>query len=209
MRIKCHLIYKQRYHNVIQIFKSQSGFTLLETLVAIAILMIAIASAFGLAPEGLVGARFAKNQTTATYLAQEGLEVVHNMRDNAMFFAPNPDDPMNWLVNVSQCINRKCTVNPIEEKLDICPGDKCPPIQSIHTLDGSIAYGNGQVFSSDSTVQGTIFTREVSLTKVFNDTISRDDTEAVLTVKVSWKEGRVTKTTEISETLFDWWSYSK
>ncbi|HEY4493091.1 MAG TPA: prepilin-type N-terminal cleavage/methylation domain-containing protein [Candidatus Paceibacterota bacterium] len=221
MRIKCRLICKLLSVNVIQIFniemskylniqisKYQQGFTLLETLVALAIMMIAIASAFGLAPEGLVGARFAKNQTAATYLAQEGLEIVHNMRDSAMFFAPNLANPDNWLINISGCIGRKCVVNPVEEKLEVC-GSSCPPLQSVQTLDGGLAYGNGLIFASDSTVQNTIFTREITVTKVRNEIIGRDDTEAVITVKVSWKEGRVTKVTEISETLFDWWTFTK
>lgn len=190
-----------------QIFK-QKGFTLLETLVAVAIMMIAIASAFGLAPEGLVGARFAKNQTTATYLAQEGLEVVHNIRDNAMLFSPDPTNPLNWLRGFTQCIGRQCTVNAIEDTVDVCPS-VCPPVQSIQTIDGGIAYGNGQLFSSDSTVQNTIFTRSIIVKKVPNSTIGRDDTEATVLVKVSWKEGRVTKVTSISENIFDWWTYTK
>jgi len=184
------------------------GFTLLETLVAVAILMITIASAFGLAPEGLMGARFAKNQTTATYLAQEALEVVRNMRDNAMFFSPDTSDPYHWLSNVSHCIDIKCTVDPIEERLEPC-SDTCPPVKSVKTIDGGIAYGNGRLFSTDSSAQDTIFTREITLKKTFNTLIGRDDTEAVVTVKVSWKEGRVTKVTEISESIFDWWTFTK
>jgi len=188
--------------------KTNRGFTLLETLVAVTIMMIAIASAFGLAPEGLVGARFAKNQTTATYLTQEALEVVHNMRDNAMFFSPDPSDPMNWLSGVAHCIDRACTVNPVEDKLDVCSGP-CRPLISIETVDGGRAYGNGLLFESHSSAQETIFTRQVSLKKILNSIIGRDDTEVLMTVRVSWKEGRVTKVTEVSETLFDWWTFTK
>ncbi|MEK7535858.1 MAG: type II secretion system protein [Patescibacteria group bacterium] len=197
-------IFKRKMQNS----KLKTGFTLLETLVAISIMMVAISSAFGLAPEGLVGARFAKNQTVATYLAQEGLEIVHNMRDNAMFFAPNTSDPLNWLINIKQCINNNCTVNPIEEKLEVCTGT-CPSLKSIQTVDGGKAYGNGTLFTTDSSVQDTIFTRSVRVKQVFNKSIDRDDTEATITVTVGWREGRVNKKTEISENLFDWYTFTK
>jgi len=191
-------------------FTIKKGFTLLEALVAIAILMMAIGSAFALAPQGLTGSRFARNQTTATYLAQEGLEVVHNMRDNAMFFAPNTADPLNWLAYVSACIDKLCTVNAIEEKLEVC-GGSCPPLLSIQTPEGGVAYGNGPLFSTDPTVQTTIFTRSVTLHKILNRTIgpTRDDTEASVIVRVTWKEGNLTKVTEVKETLFDWWTFTK
>jgi prepilin-type N-terminal cleavage/methylation domain-containing protein len=185
---------------------NKSGFTLLETLVAVAILMISISSAFSLAPEGLSGSRFAKNQTTATYLAQEALEIVHNSRDNKMLFSPNSADPLNWLANVKQCRDELCTVNPINLELDECNGN-CPPVKMIHDdVDDSITYGNGRYFDA---AQNTIFTRTVSIQQVPNSTIGRDDTEAKVTVVVSWKEGVITKRTEVSENIFDWMTFNK
>ncbi|HEY4515244.1 MAG TPA: prepilin-type N-terminal cleavage/methylation domain-containing protein [Candidatus Paceibacterota bacterium] len=188
--------------------KTKSGFTLLETLVAIAILMISIASAFSLAPEGISGARFAKNQTVATYLAQEALEVAHNLRDNSMLFSPNQADPLSWLGGLSQCIDKLCTVNPITLELNLCSGS-CPPVKIITGVDGSYTYGNGTIFDFDPNPRNSIFTRTVTVKNKMNSTIGRDDTEAKITVKVTWKEGIITKSTEISTELFDWWTYSK
>ncbi len=187
--------------------KTRGGFTLLETIVAVAILMVAIGSAFGLAPEGLVGARFAKNQTTATYLAQEVLESIHNARDNAMYFSPS-EDPLNWLSGFAQCIGVKCTINAIDLVFTPCSAT-CPPLKAVTTSDGGSAYGNGGFFDSDPSVVSTIFTRSVTVQKVQNTTIGRDDTEALVTVSVTWKEGSVTKDTRIEDTIFDWWTYNK
>lgn len=188
--------------------KFKAGFTLLETLVAVAILMISISSAFALAPEGLSGSRFAKNQTTATYLAQEALEVVHNSRDNKMLFSPNSSNALNWLDNVKQCLDKLCTVNPITLDLDVCT-KACPPLKTIKSVDDSITYGNGVIFDTDSSSQTSIFTRTVTIQKVPNTTIGNNDTEAKVTVRVSWKEGIISKNTEVSENIFDWWTYNK
>lgn len=62
----------------------KKGFTLLEALVAIAIVLVAISTAFTIIPQGQIAIRHIRNQITATYLAQESLEVVRNHRDKYM-----------------------------------------------------------------------------------------------------------------------------
>lgn len=189
------------------------GFTLLETLVAVAIMMVAIGSAFGLAPEGLVGARFAKNQTTATYLAQEAIETARNIRDNSMFFAADPSDPMNWLSGLSACIGRLCTVDVKAAKVVPCQSS-CAPLDTVVAANGQVTYVNHSgALSAD--IFPSMFTRDISVRLVTNSKIAAlrgdagGDTEAVITARVRWKEGVVTKTTEINETLFDWWTFTK
>jgi type II secretory pathway pseudopilin PulG len=196
------------------------GFTLLETLVAVAVLMVAIGSAFGLAPQGLMGARYAKNQTVANYLAQDALETVRNIRDNSMFFSPDPGDPYNWLSGVSDCVSTSdkekwCTVDSVNNTVAPCPPSSntgmCPPLDMIQTEDGGVAYGNGPLFENDPTVQNSIFTRAVTIENILNDTIApgNTDTEALVTVRVTWQEGSLLRQTKTTETLFDWWTTSK
>ncbi|MEI6528758.1 MAG: prepilin-type N-terminal cleavage/methylation domain-containing protein [bacterium] len=61
--------------------KSKRGYTLMEALVAIAIIMVAVASPITIAQKGLNSAVYSKNQLIASYLAQDAIEYVKNLRD--------------------------------------------------------------------------------------------------------------------------------
>lgn len=63
-------------------FIQNRAFTLIETLVAISVLMIAIAGPLTTAAKGYTAAINAKNQLVASNLAQDGLEFISYMKDN-------------------------------------------------------------------------------------------------------------------------------
>lgn len=65
--------------------KINKGFTLIETMVAVFILMIAINAFFGLIAGSIFNARYAKNEITANYLAQEAMDYIRNDRDTVAF----------------------------------------------------------------------------------------------------------------------------
>ena len=65
--------------------KINKGFTLIETLVAISILMIAIAGPLTVANKGQTSALNAKNQSIAINLAQEGIEYINFVKNNKIW----------------------------------------------------------------------------------------------------------------------------
>lgn len=82
-----------------------SGFTIIETLVAITILMIAIAGPLSIANRGLRVAQDSKEQMTALYLAQTQLEYLKNIRDtdleNSNSDTGKGSDSASWLIRVN------------------------------------------------------------------------------------------------------------
>lgn len=63
------------------VIKNNKGFTLLEALVAISILMVAISAPITIAQKGLSSAIYTKSQMIASYLAQDAIEYIKNRRD--------------------------------------------------------------------------------------------------------------------------------
>lgn len=58
------------------------GFTLVETLVAITILLVVIVGPLTIAQKGIQSSYYAGEQTTAVYLAQEAIEHIQKLRDD-------------------------------------------------------------------------------------------------------------------------------
>ncbi len=201
-----------------------TGFTLLVALVGISIILIAVATAFGIAPQGLIGARYAKNQITATYFAQEGHEVVRNLRDKSMYFGHFETPSTDWLGKLTSagCVNpigtvlgsgQKCVVDPINNTMISCPPSGCPILYMLRKQNGDLVYGNGPDFVPGS-AQETIFTREVEITRIGNDTAgiwvndgpTGNDVEIRVHVKVRWTDGQNAREINSEEHLFDWWT---
>ncbi|MEZ4200297.1 MAG: prepilin-type N-terminal cleavage/methylation domain-containing protein [Candidatus Paceibacterota bacterium] len=64
-------------------YSTQQGYSLVEVLVAVAVLLISIVGPLTIASKGLKNASTAKQQNTAFFLAQEGLESVVKLREDS------------------------------------------------------------------------------------------------------------------------------
>lgn len=151
---------------------SRRGFTLVETLVAIAILMIAIAGPLVIATKGLTSALYSKDQMIASFLAQESMEVIKNVHDNNIAGS----GVQNWLANLSGCTEENpCDasgINTSRIQTD-CPDDGCPVYYS--GSSGYNAYGDGDQ---------TQFSRRFWIDQIRAE-------EQLVHVVVTWKVGSV------------------
>ncbi len=87
------------------ILKINRGFTLVEALVAISILMVAIAAPMSLAQKGTGATEFSTDQMIATYLAQDAIEAVKNIRDEVALTPYEDGVTKYWLEPfVGKCI---------------------------------------------------------------------------------------------------------
>ncbi len=65
--------------------RNKQGFTLVETLVAISILMIAITGPLTIASKALTTALTSRDQVIATFLVQDVHEYIHNIKDRNLY----------------------------------------------------------------------------------------------------------------------------
>jgi prepilin-type N-terminal cleavage/methylation domain-containing protein len=61
--------------------KNKRGFTLLEVLIAVSVLVIGAVAAFSTIASTIRSTTFAKDKLIASFLAQEGIEIVKNIRN--------------------------------------------------------------------------------------------------------------------------------
>lgn len=76
------------------------GFTILESLVAIAILLVALTGPMVFAQQSLRASRLAGDQITAFYLAQDAIELVKHVRDQNSLYLYREE----WLTGLATCL---------------------------------------------------------------------------------------------------------
>lgn len=107
-----------------------AGYSFVEVLVAIAILLVSIVGPLTIASTGLKNALFARDQNTAFFLAQEGIESIVYLRDQygLAHIANENVDPWGWFVALpSGCqAGDPCRVDIAAETITECdPVDEC------------------------------------------------------------------------------------
>lgn len=96
------LQFKPWHHSVhqnnmkIQIIKNNSGFTIIETMVAVFVLTFALTGLLSLNASSLFSARYARNEITANYLLQEAADYFRNDRDTTAFLNNDPTLNDGW-----------------------------------------------------------------------------------------------------------------
>lgn len=170
-------------------FHAHKGFTLVETLVAVAILVVAVTGALGAAATGISSGTFSKDQTIAFYLAQEGVEQIRNMRDD------NGLAGNAWLAGIANlgdpcAFGTVCTVDAFHNDLTPCPdgAGSCPLLQE-DPVNGFYGY--------NSNWTNTIYDREITLT-------SLNDHEVAISVVVKWFKGGSNESFTVRDNIFDW-----
>ena len=182
---------------MIKILKQKNtGFTLVETLIAISVFTMSIIALMSVLASGISNTNYAKNKMIATYLAQEGIEYIHNIRDNYVL-----SDPTGWNdfnVKIEPCTNGNgCYFNDsslgdaVMKDIQIaeCTAGLCGlyylPAEDIYTYN----YNN-----SGENVSG--FKRVITV----DPNISSTGQEVKITSTVTWGNNSV----KFSENLFNW-----
>lgn len=199
---------------------SQDGFTIMETLVAIFVLLLAITGPMVFAQNGLRSAFLARDQMTAFFLAQDAIEYIKNFRDGNVVrivtsssFSDNEWlDPVGAL-SIDQCLSSDgCSIDTYRGQIDSCSStnqegcvgselNNYTPLN--YYSDGTESYYTTQNING-TTITRSIFSREIKIDKI--DHSGNDDIEAQVTVTIRWKshEGVGVREIVVKENIFNW-----
>jgi prepilin-type N-terminal cleavage/methylation domain-containing protein len=176
-----------------QRLKMNNGFTIVESLVAITILVLVITGAAGAIQSAISSYIFSKDQIIAFYLAQEGFEQIRNIRDE------NGLRDLDWLTGISAnsgdpCFfGEACLVDPIDAGgvfVERCIDGDCPVLRQDPTT-GFFGYDPDPAWSD------TVFNRKIVLTQI-------NSNEVAITVTVDWSKGLTSRQFKATENILDW-----
>jgi len=188
-----------------QFFKNKrDGFTLVETLVAISIFTMSILALFSVLAKGISNTNYAKTKIIASYLGQEGIEYIRNMRDTFVLYNPSSsqagwNDFNTKLANGSCQVANGCYFNAdnldygdttqpmIDITLTAC-GASCPPL-SFDSSTGKYGY----------TGPDSDFVRKIQITQVGSPV-----NEVKVFSTIYWTQGSGNYSMVFSESLFNW-----
>lgn len=191
------------------ITKSSHGFTLVEVMVAVAVLSIGLMGAANLITYNISNSAKAINKTIATNLAQEGIELARNIRDTNFLRVSNRDPGASWDDDLARGAGDtrrikffcggldKDNINPAPANIDAC-GAACRIYTYTKTSDGSKCYsddfGDQDGYNAP---QSTSFYRLITLDKLDTDSI-------LVTANIKWLERGEARHLSIQEILYNW-----
>lgn len=170
------------------LFADKRGFTLLETIVALALIVSAVAGPFTLATRGIFAAKFSKSRLVALNLTQEGIELIRKMREDNMLSGAD------WRGTGSCALN--CTRLPdgsYQPDVFAAPGGTTPPLNSNTPLRFDEAAG----LFNQSAGSATPFTRVVEIS-----TPAADQMRVVS--RITWVESGIPRRVELETVLYNW-----
>lgn len=153
----------------------QSGFTLLETIVAVSLILVGLTAVLTLLSQSLFFVPNLQNRLIAAHLAQEGLETVRGLRNN------------NWLQSLAW-------------NNGLGDGDYNVSYDSLSLggfVDTPLLFSSGTGLYNYSSGAPTIFKRKISIAN-----LSAYEIRAVATV--SWQSRGTTYQVSAEEHLFNW-----
>lgn len=178
---------------------SNQGFTIVETLVALAIFSSSIVFLIVVSSGGVSNTTLAKSRLTASYLAQEGVEAVRNIRDTSVIADPSGEGWSTFISSTSSCTGTQgCNIDPSSLDICACTGSTC----NIPYSEASGYFGYDQSHACDLP-SGSIaspFTRTIFILQI-PETAAND---VLVTSKVTWYQGVSEQTITYQNILMDW-----
>lgn len=164
----------------------KKGFTILETLVAISILILSITGPIVFTQNALRASFLARDQITAFFLAQDAIEYIKWVRNENLleiYQTPAGGTPGDWLEGLDECVDdsKTCTIDTTADSPDTASDIKsCISDEEGCNTDHPLKKDNNGVYGFGGT-DDSIFSRSINIKEIV------PDTEAEVTVTIKWK----------------------
>jgi prepilin-type N-terminal cleavage/methylation domain-containing protein len=164
------------------------GFTLIELLITITVVLIGISGVFVAIQQSITTIDYSRSRLVAALLAQEGVEIVKNIRDTNLLEGDNWDEGLQ---------PNGCYEVDYGDPVDLDPNINFSPVCNYSTLAFLKKQEND--FYNYNLGQETIYKRVVEINKISSEKIR-------LTVTVYWRErdGGHQNFTVVQD-MYKWW----
>ncbi|MBU4274232.1 prepilin-type N-terminal cleavage/methylation domain-containing protein [Patescibacteria group bacterium] len=162
-------------------FKKNKGFTMLEMIIATFILVVGIISVYSSFARITIATSIVSSKLTAAYLAQEGIEIIRNIRDT------------NWLKGFNQDngLSTTCSLG--------CEADyTTKTVEQIAAYAGMPLCINTEGFYNHFSGSQTIFKRKITITSPVADVL-------LVSVLIEWEDRGTPYNFTAEESLYDWY----
>lgn len=162
----------------------KKGFTIIEVIVAIFVIVTGFVGVLSLVTQTVSSATYSKDKLIAAYLAQEGIEIVRNIRDT------NWISGVGWDTDLTSCSAASPCQGDYNDS-SLSPYADNP--LNIETASGYYGYDSGT---------STKFKRKITITSTTDP-----DGNPILNVSVlvQWQEREKTYSLEAQENLYNWY----
>ncbi|MEK7564621.1 MAG: type II secretion system protein [Patescibacteria group bacterium] len=175
--------------NIFKILHKNKGFTLIEAIVAIGVISVGFVGSLVLISKSSSQASILKDRVVAAHLAEEGIEVVYNVRDT------------NWIKGLSWLINIPDTVSGIVDydsgSIDI--SDSSEARRCLNWDGNTYRHAVSPAYSCTTT-----FKRHIEITTKTETIAGTNINYIEVKSIVSWKEKSLDKSLTVIDHLYDW-----
>lgn len=169
--------------------RERGGFTLLETIVALALIVSAMAGPFTLATRGVFAAKFSRSKVVALNLGQEGIELIRHMREG------NVLGGFDWRGLSGPCPARCMRLSDGAYQPDVytAAAGSTPPLST----GSPMRFDDSAGLYSQVSGTATPFTRVVSIATPAADQMR-------VTATVTWTESNIQRQVRLETVLYNW-----
>jgi type II secretory pathway pseudopilin PulG len=183
------------HHSTIQSFNHSRGFTLVETIVSLGILMLGVGASLTLVTATIAYSKQTESLIVITNLAREGLEVVRAIRDVQGFAnlpGATPGDNSSWIIDRTTTTFDQSALSPDVPATNATFSGGV----TIHECTNcTLSINNNQYLMTPGTA--TPFSRLITI-----NTLSAEEKEVISTMR--WTEHGRVHTYQLTTVLTNW-----